>query len=236
MPSELLGGDSFSDGQTVNAARLNNLVNLGTVLSGLISDKTGGPPNPLPTDYVLFLRTADGTLQKALFSNLPSAVTSVGVTLPSTEFTVTGSPVTSAGTIAATWKNQPGNKFFAGNGTGGGTTPSFRLITADDLSIASVTVAAQNIDWSLGNVFFKQLTTGTTLGMSFTNVQDGQTIRVLISHGVANSSASFPLHIWWKGAAYPVQTALSGPIDLYTFTAYGAGVLGKGDMNYQIID
>lgn len=58
-------------------------------------------------------------------------VTSVGLSLPSM-FTVTGSPVTSAGTISATLASQSANRFLgAPDGTEG--TPTFRVLVADDI-------------------------------------------------------------------------------------------------------
>jgi trimeric autotransporter adhesin len=58
-------------------------------------------------------------------------VTSVGFTAP-TELTVTGAPVTTAGTIAVTWSAQTTNKVFAApDGSTG--TPTFRALTANDI-------------------------------------------------------------------------------------------------------
>lgn len=58
-------------------------------------------------------------------------VTSVALTLPSF-ITVTGSPVTSSGTLAGSLANQTGNTVFAApNGTSG--TPSFRSLVAADV-------------------------------------------------------------------------------------------------------
>lgn len=53
-----------------------------------------------------------------------TVVTSVGLSLPA-ELTVTGSPVTSTGTLTATWASQTANRLFAApDGSNG--TPSFR--------------------------------------------------------------------------------------------------------------
>ncbi len=59
-------------------------------------------------------------------------VTSVGLSLPA-ELTVSGSPVTSTGTLAATWANQSANEVFAGPASGAATTPGFRALVADDI-------------------------------------------------------------------------------------------------------
>ena len=63
-------------------------------------------------------------------------VTSVALTAPTAEFDVTGSPVTTSGTLALAWDNQSANLVFAGPASGSAATPSFRsLVIADLLSI-----------------------------------------------------------------------------------------------------
>lgn len=60
-------------------------------------------------------------------------VTSVGLSLPSI-FSVTGSPITASGTLAATLASQSQNLFFASpNGSSG--APSFRAMVAGDLPL-----------------------------------------------------------------------------------------------------
>lgn len=64
---------------------------------------------------------------------LPGAgtVTSVGLALPS-EFTVTGSPVTSSGTLTGAWASQAANYFLA-SPDGAPGTPAFRAIVPADI-------------------------------------------------------------------------------------------------------
>src|SRR5690348_10523595 len=66
-------------------------------------------------------------------------VTSVGLSLPAA-FTVSGSPVTSAGTLTAAWANQSANLVFAGPTSGAATTPTFRSLVSTD--IANVNAAS----------------------------------------------------------------------------------------------
>ena len=61
-------------------------------------------------------------------------VTSVGLSLPSNEFTVSGSPVTDSGTLTGSWKNQNANTVFAGPTSGSAATPTFRVLSSDDIS------------------------------------------------------------------------------------------------------
>lgn len=68
-----------------------------------------------------------------------TGVTSVGLSMPA-DFTVTNSPVTSAGVLTATWASQAANLVLASpNGSSG--TPSFRAIVNDDLPASGVVAA-----------------------------------------------------------------------------------------------
>jgi hypothetical protein len=77
-------------------------------------------------------------------------VTSVGLSLPS-QFTVTGSPVTTAGTLTATLAAQSANLVWAGPTTGAAAAPAFRSLVASDIPTIPAgqvsglgTLAAQN--------------------------------------------------------------------------------------------
>lgn len=59
-------------------------------------------------------------------------VTSVALSLPNL-FTVTGSPVTSSGTLSATLASQTQNHVFAAPGSGGNGSPAFRALVAGDI-------------------------------------------------------------------------------------------------------
>lgn len=59
-------------------------------------------------------------------------VTSVGLSLPGI-FSVSGSPVTSSGTLSATLATQAANYVWAGPTTGSAATPSFRALVAADI-------------------------------------------------------------------------------------------------------
>lgn len=65
-----------------------------------------------------------------------AAVTSVGLSLPAI-FTVTGSPVTSSGTLTATYVSQNANTIFAGPTSGTPAWPTFRSMICADLPAGS---------------------------------------------------------------------------------------------------
>jgi hypothetical protein len=67
-------------------------------------------------------------------------VTSVGLSLP-TEFTVSGSPVTTSGTLTAVWASELQHFVFAAP-SGGNGTPSFRALVASDLPAGTGTVTS----------------------------------------------------------------------------------------------
>ncbi|CAB4147910.1 hypothetical protein UFOVP505_56 [uncultured Caudovirales phage] len=63
-------------------------------------------------------------------------VTSVALTMPAI-FSVTGSPVTAAGTLDAALANQSANRVFAGPIGGGAAAPTFRALVAADIPALS---------------------------------------------------------------------------------------------------
>jgi len=60
------------------------------------------------------------------------SVTSVGLSLPP-QFTISGSPVTSTGTLTGVWADTAQNFIFAGPASGGAGKPNFRALVAGDL-------------------------------------------------------------------------------------------------------
>lgn len=61
-----------------------------------------------------------------------ATVTSVALSLPS-DFTVSGSPVTTSGTLSAVWANQSANKALMGGTSGAAAVPTFRSLVGADL-------------------------------------------------------------------------------------------------------
>jgi hypothetical protein len=59
-------------------------------------------------------------------------VTSVSLTAPS-QFTITGSPITTAGTLDFEWNVQVANQVLAGPTTGADAAPTFRALVVDDI-------------------------------------------------------------------------------------------------------
>lgn len=83
--------------------------------------------------------TFDGTVFRMAASGGGSGtVTSVALSMPS-EFSVSGSPVTTSGTLTVDKANQNANQVFAGPSTGSAAAPTFRSLVAADLPNTAVT-------------------------------------------------------------------------------------------------
>ena len=125
----------------------------------------------LTTDYVLTLPADDGNAGQVLSTDGSGAlswvtgnsgsVTSVSVSMPAI-FSVTGGPITSSGTIAATLASQSANSVFAApDGSSG--TPTFRSLASGDIpsldaaKIATGTFTAAQIP----SLDASKVTTGT---------------------------------------------------------------------------
>ena len=68
-------------------------------------------------------------------------VTSVALTVP-TEFSVSGSPITTSGTLAVTKANETANTVWAGPTSGGAAAPTFRALVSADLPGGTGTVSS----------------------------------------------------------------------------------------------
>lgn len=88
----------------------------------------GAVPAPFPGQQNSFLR-GDGTWQAA---GGTGTVQSVGLSAP-VEFSVSGSPVTTSGTLAFAKANQNPNIIYAGPSAGGAAQPTFRALVRADV-------------------------------------------------------------------------------------------------------
>jgi len=115
--------------------------------------------NTVSTLSAVDFRTAIG----AGTSSTSGTVTSVGLSLPSI-LSVSGSPVTSSGTLSASLANQNANLVFAGPASGSSAaTPTFRTLVAADIPTLNqnTTGTASNVT---GIVAVANGGTGTTTG------------------------------------------------------------------------
>lgn len=97
--------------------------------------------------------TSNGPGTPPTYQNLTpgsGTVTSVGLTLPG-EFAVADSPITTAGTLAATKVNQAPNSVWAGPASGGSAPPAFRSLAAADIPFTLPNFTAPPAWWSSGD-------------------------------------------------------------------------------------
>jgi hypothetical protein len=154
-------------------------VNPGTWISGG-TFATSVLPNPLQTDgngyYFAYLPPGLYTVQiyspiipGFVYPDQPvgtvagGSVLSVGLALPA-EFTVSGSPVTTTGTLTAAWANESANSVFAGPSAGSPGTPGFRALVAADLPAITGVVTSVGFTLSVPNIF-----SGTVTGSPITS-------------------------------------------------------------------
>jgi hypothetical protein len=101
-------------------------------------------PNALPGSSSALIVATDGTISYGASGG--GGVSSVGLSLPSI-FTVTGSPVTTSGTLTATFASQSASQFLA-SPSGSSGAPTMRSIGYADISsfvgTTANTVAAGN--------------------------------------------------------------------------------------------
>ena len=93
-----------------------------------------------------------------------STVTSVGLSVPSF-LSVSGSPITTTGTLAVSLSTQTANQVFAGPTSGGAATPTFRALVASDLASALASPPAIGGTTPAAGAFTTlKLTTGAATG------------------------------------------------------------------------
>ncbi len=170
--------------------------------SGLYSDLTGKPS----------LATVATTGSYTDLLNKPTipsgTVTSVAVTAPS-DFTVSGSPITSNGTIAITAKTQAANTIKAGPASGAAAAPTYRTLVPADLPVA-------------------------TTGQLGAVQPDGTT--VTINNGVISANAALPSTGLASGSATKTITGPSiiAPVVSAPSTATTGGALAAAAYYYKV--
>lgn len=116
-------------------------------------------------------------------------VTSVGLSSPGVVYTVSGSPVTTSGTLTLNLINQNANTVLAGPTTGAAAAPSFRsLVAADIPALPYVTSTLPSADIFVGNV--SNVATAVALSGDGTLSNTGALTVSSISGAVATSNAT----------------------------------------------
>ena len=164
------------------------------------------------------------------------SVTSIGLAVPDI-FTVSGSPVTTAGTITVALVNESANLVFAGPGSGSAAAPTFRdLVAADIPDLDYVTSIALTLAVPSGifteSVTGSPITTNGTLALTIgLQTQDANEVFAGPSSGSASAPnfralvvADIPATGYptfesgiFEGPQQDLVTALSGAADAIIF-------------------
>ena len=139
--------------------------------------------SPGTAGYVLSTQGAGADPQWV--PNTAGSVTSVGLSLPSI-FTVSGSPVTSTGTLTGALATQVANTLFAGPTTGIDAGPTFRAMVNADIAPAGAALTRTNdtnVTLTLGGSAATSLVNAASLTLGWTG-------QLALSRGGTNSDLS----------------------------------------------
>ena len=230
LPVGVTGGSGLS----IATSQLTGSVSLTTQVSGILPVVNGGTGNASfvsnqvivggTTSTGALAQVGTGTSGQVLTSNgsaaptwttpLSGTVTSVGLADGSTTpiYTISGSPVTSSGTLTFTLNTQLANTVLAGPASGSAAEPTFRGLVIADLSFAGVANGVATLD-SGGRIPIAQLPNA-----------------VFIYQGLYNPSTNTPIladGTGITGQVYYISTNYNGVV---------AGAFGGASLNFSIGD
>jgi hypothetical protein len=146
-------------------------------------------------------------------------VTSVALSAPSF-LSVSGSPVTTSGTLALSLANQSANTIFAGPTTGGAAAPTFRSMVAADLPTVTVAKGGTNSTSYAGDGLMRTNSAGTTIeeasGWEFN--ADGGLNSLLTVYPTNPASPEFPVGHEHQFNAIPTENAANENRTAFRYT------------------
>lgn len=154
--------------------------------------------------YVL---TNDGTGVLSWSPAAATGVTSVALALPASVFTVSGSPVTSSGTLTGSLNTQSANTIWAGPGTGSPATPTFRGLVSADIpnNAANTTGTASNVTGIVALVNGGTGTAAASANAAFNALSPMTTAGDIIYENATPAAARLPI-----GSTGNVLTVVAG--------------------------
>ena len=182
-------------------AAIGNIVRGGKVVPGAIAP---GPPGTVLTSP----SGGGGTSWSAPGSG-SGTVTSVGLSLPSSIITVTGSPVTAAGTLDGhVLANQAAHTVWAGDPVSGSNPPTFRLLVQADIPALDASAIATGT-FAAGRLPLATATTPGAVQIGSGLAVSGGVVSVAGGGSGTPAAVTPPARIWRaaRGAASPAIVA-----------------------------
>jgi hypothetical protein len=151
----------------------------------------------LSTSAAITLNTTSLAYTRISAGSSSGTVTSVALTVP-TGFSVSGSPVTSSGTLAVTESTQSANTVKAGPTTGSAATPAYRALVAADIPTKPyVNIQDQKSSGTAGGTFTSGAWRTRDLN---TKVTDTGSIASLASNQITLPAGTYRCHIIATGS------------------------------------
>ena len=121
-------------------------------------------------------------------------VTSVALALPASTFSISGSPVTSTGTLTGAFATQTANYVFAGPASGSAATPTWRTLVAADIPTIPPRVPTYTLTGTTDALTYPGanfVTTGaidnTTLATPTAGADDGKIVTLIAASAFAHT-------------------------------------------------
>lgn len=231
IPNFYAGIRLFDAANTFTSVQINQSLSQAADIAWTLPPDNGASPN-----YVL---TNNGSGVLTWNSPAATGVTSVALTAPSF-LSVSGSPITSTGTLALTLATQAANKVFAGPATGADATPTFRSLVAADIPAISISSGISGLGTGVATFLGtpssanlrSALTDESGTGLAYFQGGDIGTP----SAGVLTNATGLPISSGVSGLAANVATVLGTPSSanlraaLTDESGSGAALFQNGDL------
>lgn len=169
------------------------------------------------------LATAGPAANPSWVENGTGTVSSVGLALPASVFSVSGTPVTSSGTLDGSFVTQIANTVFAGPTSGGDATPAFRSIVNGDIAAAGAALTKTddtNVTLALGGAPATALVNAASLTFGWTG-------QLAVARGGTASASFTPYAVLCGGTTSTgaLQSVANVGTSGQILTSNGAGAL-----------
>lgn len=197
---------------------LNN-ENAGSAAANRINTGNGADVTVNGSALLVYLQTRWHVIAAGATISAGGTVTSVALTMPG-EFNVSGSPVTTAGTLAVTKANENANTLWAGPTTGAPAAPTFRAAVNADLPDSGVVAGSYGDNQDIPIVTVNSKGVITTIS----------TTEII--------SAAFPVDKWWghiritDNVSQTITTSVQALNMLLTTSSFGASVTPVNDTTH----